>query len=113
MNKSILSALALTILLAGCAKQSFVLDGNRNEMARNDTFFSEEPFDPNLDASSKKTHHFFIGGLAQGKAINPARVCGSTSKVAKVETQVTFLNGLLGFITFGIYTPHEARVYCK
>ncbi|EFE9121179.1 lipoprotein bor, partial [Escherichia coli] len=22
-------------------------------------------------------------------------------------------NGLLGFITFGIYTPLEARVYCS
>jgi len=113
MNKTILSVLALTVLLAGCAKQSFVLDGNQSDMARNDKFFSEEPFDTNLDASSKTTHHFFISGLAQGKAINPAKVCGSISKVAKVETQVTFLNGLLGFITFGIYTPHEARVYCK
>jgi len=113
MNKSILSALALTLFLAGCAKQSFVLDGSAKEMARNDTFFSEEPFDPNLDASSKKTHHFFIAGLAQGKAINPAKVCGSTARVAKVETQVTFLNGLLTFLTFGIYAPHEARVYCK
>ncbi|HAI1307699.1 TPA: increased serum survival lipoprotein Iss, partial [Escherichia fergusonii] len=25
----------------------------------------------------------------------------------------TFVNGLLGFITFGIYTPLEARVYCS
>lgn len=113
MNKSVLSTLAVALFLAGCAKQTFVLDGNPKEMKRNEVFFSEEPFDPNNDASSKKTHHFFVAGLAQGKAINPARVCGSTSRVAKVETQVTFLNGLLSFITFGIYTPHEARVYCK
>ena len=26
------------------------------------------------------------------------------------ETQQTFVNGLLGFITLGIYTPLEARV---
>ena len=30
---------------------------------------------------------------------------------AKTETQQTFVNGLLGFITLGIYTPLEARVY--
>ncbi|MGU3218909.1 Bor/Iss family lipoprotein [Staphylococcus aureus] len=24
-----------------------------------------------------------------------------------------FVNGLLGFITLGIYTPLEARVYCS
>ena len=29
----------------------------------------------------------------------------------KTETQQTFVNGLLGFITLGIYTPLEARVY--
>ena len=29
------------------------------------------------------------------------------------ETQQTFVNGLLGFITLGIYTPLEARVYCS
>ena len=28
----------------------------------------------------------------------------------KTETQQTFVNGLLGFITLGIYTPLEARV---
>ena len=31
--------------------------------------------------------------------------------VVKTETQQTFVNGLLGFITLGIYTPLEARVY--
>ena len=30
--------------------------------------------------------------------------------VTKTETQQTFVNGLLGFITLGIYTPLEARV---
>ena len=32
--------------------------------------------------------------------------------VSETETQQTFVNGLLGFITLGIYTPLEARVYC-
>ena len=30
--------------------------------------------------------------------------------IVKTETQQTFVNGLLGFITLGIYTPLEARV---
>ena len=29
------------------------------------------------------------------------------------QNPVTFVNGLLGFITLGIYTPLEARVYCS
>ena len=39
-------------------------------------------------------------------------LCGAEN-VSKTETQQTFVNGLLGFITLGIYTPLEARVYCS
>ena len=31
--------------------------------------------------------------------------------VVETETQQTFVNGLSGFITLGIYTPLEARAY--
>ena len=31
--------------------------------------------------------------------------------VVKTELSKTFVNGLFGFITLGIYTPLEARVY--
>ena len=31
----------------------------------------------------------------------------------KQKPAQTFVNGLLGFITLGIYTPLEARVYCS
>tara|TARA_Y100001960_G_scaffold226116_1_gene236811 strand:- start:533 stop:874 length:342 start_codon:yes stop_codon:yes gene_type:complete len=113
MKSKIVALLALTLFVSACSKQTIVFDGSSKEMARNDVFFSEEPFDPNLDASSKRHDHFFIGGLAQGKAINPAKVCGSIDKVAKVETQQTFLNGLLSALTFSIYAPREVRVYCK
>ena len=38
-----------------------------------------------------------------------AKICGGPRNVVKTETQQTFVNGLLGFITLGIYTPLEAR----
>jgi len=38
-------------------------------------------------------------------------ICRSL-KVVRTEVQQTFLNGLLGVVTFGIYIPREARVYC-
>ncbi|MXF08739.1 hypothetical protein FQ042_22820 [Escherichia coli] len=34
------------------------------------------------------------------------------NKVVKTEVQQTFVNGLLRFLTLGIYTLREARVYC-
>ena len=42
-----------------------------------------------------------------------AKICGGAENVVKTETQQTFVNGLLGFITLGIYTPLEADVYCS
>ena len=55
------------------------------------------------------THHFFVSGIGQ-KAVDAAKICGGAGNVVKTETQQTFVNGLLGFITLGIYTPLEACV---
>ncbi|WP_394246484.1 Bor family protein [Vibrio profundi] len=94
MKKLILLA-ALSVAVTGCAQQTFVMNPQSSE--------------PEVETS----HHFFINGLAQSKEIDTVSVCGSADKVAKVEVQETFVNGLLATLTFGIYTPREARVYCK
>ena len=64
-------------------------------------------------SSSTKTitHHFFVSGIGQKKTVDATKICGGAENVVKAETQQTFVNGLLGFITLGIYTPLEARVY--
>ena len=60
-------------------------------------------------SSSTKTitHHFFVSGIGQKKTVDAAKICGGAENVVKTETQQTFVNGLLGFITLGIYTPLE------
>ena len=67
------------------------------------------------NSSTKETitHHFFVSGIGQKKTVDAAKICGGAENVVKTETQQTFVNGLLGFITLGIYTPLEARVYCS
>ena len=47
----------------------------------------------------------------QKKTVDAAKICGGAENVVKTETQQTFVNGLLGFITLGIYTPLEAQWY--
>ena len=49
------------------------------------------------------THHFFVSGIGQKKTVDAAKICGGAENVVKTETQQTFVNGLLGFITLGIY----------
>ena len=55
-------------------------------------------------------HHFFVSGIGQKKTVDAAKICGGAENVVKTETLQTFVNGLLGFITLGIYTPLEAPV---
>ena len=43
--------------------------------------------------------------LEREETVDAAKICGGTENVVKTETQQTFVNGLLGFITLGIYTP--------
>ena len=57
----------------------------------------------------KETHHpsFLRFWNWAEEAVDAAKICGGAENV-KQETQQTFVNGLLGFITLGIYTPLEA-----
>ena len=48
------------------------------------------------------THHFFVSGIGY-ENYRCSQHCGGAENVVKTETQQTFVNGLLGFITLGIY----------
>ena len=92
-----LLATALALLITGCAQQTFT--GLQNKPAA-------------VAPKETITHHFFVSGIGQKKTVDAAKICGG-AMLLKTETQQTFVNGLLGFITLGIYTPLEARVYCS
>ena len=63
-------------------------------------------------SSTKGNHHpsFLRFWNWAEETVDAAKICGGAENVVKTETQQTFVNGLLGFITLGIYTPLEARV---
>ena len=48
-----------------------------------------------------------------GCATQTAAVCGGADKVASVERALSPMNWLLNFLTSGIYSPLDARVYCR
>jgi hypothetical protein len=52
----------------------------------------------------------FIFGLVAASEINTASQC--PNGVATVETQQSFLNGLVGVLTFGLYTPLTVTITC-
>ena len=53
----------------------------------------------------------FVYGLVPPNPIDAMDEC--TSGVAKVETKHSFLNGLVGALTLGIYTPMTIIVTCS
>jgi len=85
----------LSLALSGCATQSFVVNGGGGT-------------EPTEDAMQP----FFVSGIGQSKEIDAAAICGGADKVAKVETQTSPINIALAYVTGGIYTPRQARVYC-
>ena len=49
---------------------------------------------------------FFVSEIVEKLSVQPKF---GAENVVKTETQQTFVNELLGFITLGIYTPLEAH----
>lgn len=95
MKKSlVLVAIAASLFATGCARQTFLINGNDGTVTEN-------------------MQMFFVAGIGQGKTVDAADVCGSASQVAKVETEMTFLDSLIGSLSSGIVTPRTARVYCS
>ena len=92
--KKMLLATALALLITGCAQQTFTVQNKPAAVA------------------PKGNHHpsFLRFWNWAEKAVDAAKICSGAENVVKTETQQTFVNGLLGFITLGIYTPLEARV---
>ena len=52
----------------------------------------------------------FVYGIVPPKTVEAAEKC--TNGVARVETEISFLNGLVGILTLGIYTPIHIIVTC-
>ena len=82
------TATALALLITGCAQQTFTVQNKTGS------------------SSTKGNHHpsFLRFWNWAEETVDAAKICGGAENVVKTETQQTFVNGLLGFITLGIYT---------
>lgn len=65
---------------------------------------------PNGTIVEDKWADSFVEGLVPPDAINTAEEC--PNGVAKVETRHSFMNLLVGVLTWGIYTPMHITVHC-
>ena len=83
------------LLITGCAQQTFTVQNK-----------------PAAVVAPKETitHHFFVSGIGQKKLTQPKFV--AAQKMLLKQKPSTSVNGLLGFITLGIYTQLEFLQYC-
>ncbi len=65
---------------------------------------------PSAQTIEQKWATGWIYGLVPPATVQTMQGC--PAGVARVETQQSFVNGLVAFITFGIYTPMEIIVTC-
>ena len=55
---------------------------------------------------------YFVAGLIGEHSIDVKKVCnGGDAK--QLQSQQTFVDGLLGAVTLFIYTPRTAKVWCE
>jgi hypothetical protein len=94
--KNLIPILLLTVFASGCSTQRFVISGKNNRPT----------------TKTETTQHFVVYGINQTKEMSAAEICGGADKVVRVETHTSFLNGLLSGLTWGIYAPRQATVYC-
>jgi len=92
MRRSAMLAAALAVLCAGCYHVTVVTGAPAGSTA--------------IDVPWQ---HSFIIGLVPPSEINSKQTC--PQGVAKVETEKSFLNGLVGAI-YNIYTPIHVTVTC-
>jgi Bor protein/Prokaryotic membrane lipoprotein lipid attachment site len=92
VKRSVL-ALTIAVALSGCYHATI-----------------ETGLPPSPQTLEKKWASGWIYGLVPPSTIETMQRC--PNGVAKVETQLSFTNQLVNFITFGIYTPMEIVVTC-
>lgn len=59
---------------------------------------------PQTGVKVKRKNHYLLNGLAPIGVSNPSKMAGS-AKNYEVTTKHSFVDQLIGFITFGLYTP--------
>lgn len=85
-------------LISSCQTVTISPDGKKTTLSSTPTY--------------ERSHNFFLWGLVGESNINVEEICTERS-VKQMQTQQTFVNGLLSKITLGIYTPRTAKVWCE
>ena len=95
----VLAALFVTSMVTGCHK---IYYHNGGSLVAN-----------KATANVNEWHHDGVFGLVEfSEPVDLKRYCAGKGW-STVETENSFLTGLVSAVTYGLYTPREANVICK
>src|SRR5687768_216380 len=69
------------------------------------------PTDPAPTVVQSAWSHSWLWGLIPPKPMDAQQRCGGAP--TSVETQLSLMNQVVGFVTGGIYTPMNVRITCS
>ena len=92
----ILSLVVMAAFSTACQSVTVIKDGG--------SFTEGEP-------TYQKSLPYFIFGAVGKRDVYVDHICNGKTP-AQFQAQTTFLDGFLGFITIGIYTPRSVKVWC-
>ena len=92
------ASLALCLLLVGCQNVT-IRPGGGERLG-------------GTPAYVQRQHFYFFGLSPSARYVNLEAACPN-GVASQMRAQRTFVDGLLGGITLGIYTPRTAQVWCQ
>ncbi len=96
--KKVIALASLALLMSSCYNAKVCVGNMKSD-------------DPAIKVNSVTNHHLLYGLIPVGKnKIEASKYIGEKQNYA-VKNNWTFLNGFLGCITFGIYTPTTTTFY--
>jgi hypothetical protein len=99
--KKYLILLTTLFLITSCSTQRFSVNStSKREVPKTNPHFS-------------KWSHFFFWGIGQDTVLNPGEMCRDEGGIAFVETKLTFAQGLVTAVSYGIYSPRTNNIYCN
>lgn len=82
----------LSVLMSSCYTHQFVIGEG-----------------PQTGVMITERNNFFLYGLVPGKVSDPQKMAGEAKNYEITETH-TFVDGLIGVLTFGIFTPTTTNI---
>jgi len=76
------------------------------------TIQPEQTFKATSSPNYERSMPFFLWGLVGEERIDVNKICRNKD-ILQMQTKQTFVDGLIGGITFGIYSPHSVKIWCK